>query len=293
MKLAAIDIGSNAIRFQVSKVIDHKKRKLKKIEYIRFPLRLGKDVFSTGEISRITEEKFIRLMIAFKQFLELYEVDDYMICATSAMREAHNGELIANRVYYSEGLRIQILDGAKEGDIISSAILPFLSDGLYLHIDVGGGSTELSLLYQKKRIAVQSFRMGSVRRLEEQDKTRVFRKMKHWLEDHFPVGEPLTGGIGTGGNIRKLYELSNESSKKKLVAYEELLRVSNWISSFSYEDRMSELSLNSDRADVIVPASAIYLKVMEMAGVKQIFVPDVGLKDGIVELLMRRNGLVD
>jgi len=289
LKFAAIDIGSNAIRFQVSKVIHTEKRKLKKIEYIRFPLRLGKDVFETGEISRKTEEKFIRLMIAFKQFLELYEVDDYMICATSAMREAHNGELIANRVYYSEGLRIQILDGAKEGEIISSSILNFLNGGLYIHIDVGGGSTELSLIDDKKRIAVHSFRIGSVRKLDEEDKIRTFRKMKHWLEDHLPADTIVENSIGTGGNIRKLYELTDHPNKKKVASYEELERISEWITQHSYEDRISELSLNADRADVIVPASEIYLKVMKMAGAQRMFIPDVGLKDGMIELLMKKH----
>lgn len=291
MKLAAIDIGSNAIRFQVSKVINREKRKLKKVEYIRFPLRLGKDVFAHGEISRKTEEKFIRLMIAFKQFLELYQVEDYMICATSAMREAHNGELIANRVYYSEGLRIQILDGAKEGEIISSSILPFLNGGLYLHIDVGGGSTELSLIENKKRIAVHSFRMGSVRRLDEEDKIRTFRKMKHWLEDHIPINKVLENSIGTGGNIRKMFELIEGPTKKKIASVEELRKVHDWVQSYSYEERISELSLNPDRADVIGPAAEIYLTIMEMAGATSMFVPDVGLKDGIIELLMQRNSI--
>ena len=290
MKFAAIDIGSNAIRFQVSKVINIEKRKLKKVEYIRFPLRLGKDVFATGEISRKTEEKFIRLMIAFKQFLELYEVDDYMVCATSAMREAHNGELIANRVYYSEGVRIHILDGAKEGEVISSSILPYLNGELYLHIDVGGGSTELSLIQDKKRIAVQSFRMGSVRRLDEDESQRTYSKIKYWLEDHIPVGEQINTCIGTGGNIRKLYEMAQNTSKK-YIAHEELKKTIEWILSYTYEERMSELSLNPDRADVIGPASEIYLQVMEMVNGQRMFVPDVGLKDGIIELLMKRNGI--
>lgn len=289
MKLAAIDIGSNAIRFQISKVINKEAKKLKKVEYIRFPLRLGKDVFANGEISRSTEEKFIRLMIAFKQFLELYEVEDYMVCATSAMREAHNGELIANRVYYSEGLRIQILDGAEEGEIISSSILPFLNEGLYLHIDVGGGSTELSLIQHKKRIAVKSFRMGSVRRLDQDNKTHAYRKIKHWLEDNIPLNQELTYSVGTGGNIRKLYELSDQPNKKKMISYEELMRVNKWVQGYSYTERMSELSLNPDRADVIGPAAEIYLKVMEMGGAKLMFVPDVGLKDGMIELLLQRN----
>ena len=246
-------------------------------------------MFAHGEISRKTEEKFIRLMIAFKQFLELYEVDDYMVCATSAMREAHNGELIANRVYYSEGVRIQILNGAKEGEIISSAILPFLNGGIYIHIDVGGGSTELSLINNKERIAVHSFRMGSVRQLDEEDKVRTYRKMKHWLEDNLPTGTSIEKSIGTGGNIRKLYELTENPTKKKIASYEELLRVKDWVTGFSYKDRVSELSLNADRADVIVPAAEIYLKVMEMAGAKQMFVPDVGLKDGMIEILMKKN----
>ena len=288
MKLAAIDIGSNAIRLQVSTVKDWETKKVKSLEYIRFPLRLGKDVFNTGEITPPTEEKFVKLMIAFKQFLELYEVKDYMVCATSAMREAHNGQQIANRVYYAHGVRIQIIDGNEEGNMIVNAIGDLIGDQLSLHVDVGGGSTEISLLKNKERIAVKSFRMGSVRQLDDEKKERNFEKIALWLERYLPPYYDELKAVGTGGNIKKLYELSKTHSKRS-IDITELSSISHKVASMSYEERVKDLGLNPDRADVIVPASEIYLRIFKMAGVQQVLVPDIGLKDGIIKTLMRKH----
>ena len=288
MRIAAIDIGSNAIRFQVCTVVDWDKKQTKKIEYIRFPLRLGKDVFEKGEIGPLTEERFVKLMIAFKQFLELYEVEDYMVCATSAMREAHNGQQIANRVYYSHGLRINIIDGSEEGEIITQAADKYIGSGLYLHIDVGGGSTELSLLRDRERVAVKSFKIGSVRQLDEEKKEQTFEKMSQWLSKYLPLRHKTMKAIGTGGNIKKLYELSKTPNKKP-ISLKELEKVVQLVNRYTVEERMSELNMNADRADVIAPASEIYLRVMEMAQVNQIVVPDIGLKDGIIKTLLNKH----
>jgi exopolyphosphatase / guanosine-5'-triphosphate,3'-diphosphate pyrophosphatase len=170
MKLAAIDIGSNAIRFQVSSVLDNNQRILfKKLEYIRFPLRLGHDVFTCGKISDASIEKFVKLMRAYKLLLELYEVDDYMFCATSAMREAENGNDLARRVEEELGIVINVIDGNREAELINQAIASYLGTGTYLHIDVGGGSTELNLYVTGKKIHTRSFKIGSVRVLEHND----------------------------------------------------------------------------------------------------------------------------
>ena len=288
MRLAAIDIGSNAIRLQIAVVASWENAKIKNLEYIRFPLRLGKDVFNIGEISPPTEERFVKLMIAFKQFLELYEVEDYMVCATSAMREAHNGEQIAKRVYYSHGVRIEIIDGATEGSIITNAISDYVDEGLCLHIDVGGGSTELGIIKGKERMAVKSFRMGSVRQLDDENKARTFAKMNDWLEKNLPLGYKTIQAVGTGGNLKKLYELAKTPSKKP-ISYASLEAVSQMVAGLTYEQRVADLGLNTDRADVIVPASEIYLNVMKMAQAKQIIVPDVGLKDGILKTLFNKH----
>src|ERR1043165_1950456 len=167
MKLAAVDIGSNAIRFQISTVLDKGPKVLfKKLEYVRFPLRLGHDVFSTNRISDKSIEKFVKLMRTYKLLIELYEADDYMFCATSAMRESENGEELARRVYEELGVTINIITGHEEAEMVNRAIASYLTDQSYIHIDVGGGSTELNLYSGGKKLKTRSFKIGSVRVLE-------------------------------------------------------------------------------------------------------------------------------
>ena len=185
MKLAAIDIGSNAIRFQISTVLDHSPNVLfKKLEYVRFPLRLGHDVFSSGKITEKSALKFKKLMKAFRLLIELYEVDDYMFCATSAMRESENGPELAAQVREEIGVEINIIDGNREAEFINRAISSFLSDKSYLHIDVGGGSTELNLYVNGKKIKTRSFKIGSVRVLEHTDSPIMWQHMEHWVREH-------------------------------------------------------------------------------------------------------------
>jgi exopolyphosphatase/guanosine-5'-triphosphate,3'-diphosphate pyrophosphatase len=273
---------------QVSKVVDAERFAFKKIEYIRFPLRLGHDVFAHGEITPRTEEKFVKLMLAFKQFLELYEVDDYMVCATSAMREAHNGLHIAKRVYYNVGLRINIIDGEEEGNIINKAIFPYLDNGSYLHIDVGGGSTELGIIVNQEKVAVRSFRMGSVRQLPAAQQEAAFGRMRDWLRAHLPAEEAQgIRMVATGGNIKKLAELAG--SNRYAFGMDEVQRISDHVALFDYDDRMKRFNMNPDRADVIVPAANIYLQVARMAGASAFVVPDVGLKDGIIISLCQKH----
>src|SRR5688572_28896375 len=175
MKLAAIDIGSNAIRFQVSTALANGPTLLfKKLEYVRFPLRLGHDVFTTGRISAGSADKFKKLMKAYKLLIDLYEVDDYMFCATSAMRESENGSALAEEVRSEFGVVIHIIDGNREAELINRAISSFLTDKTYLHIDVGGGSTELNLYYSGEKIKTRSFKIGSVRVLEHHDSPEMW-----------------------------------------------------------------------------------------------------------------------
>ncbi len=289
MKLAAIDIGSNAIRFQISSVLDKSPRVLfKKLEYVRFPLRLGHDVFSTNRISEKSIEKFKKLMRTYKLLIELYEADDYMFCATSAMREAENGPELAQEVYDEMGIQINIIDGHQEAEMINRAIAAFLTDQSYIHIDVGGGSTELNIYVKGKKIHTRSFKVGSVRVLEHHDSPLMWTDMEKWVKDHMRKDYGEVTAVGTGGNISKLFELAHTKPGKTL-SIRKLKDVKKMVEGLTLEQRIYDLQMNPDRADVIIPASSIYLKVMEWARAKKILVPEVGLKDGILLYLHEKN----
>lgn len=289
LKLAAIDIGSNAIRLQISTVLDHGPKPIfKKLEYVRFPLRLGHDVFTTGRISDKSIVTFKKLMRVFKMLLELYEVDDYKFCATSAMRESENGTELALLIKEEMGLTLNIIDGAEEGDLINKAIWSYLSDQNYLHIDVGGGSTELNLYVEGEKVKSRSFRVGSVRILEHHDSPMMWDDMEKWVKVQVKKEFGKVIGVGTGGNITKIYELGG-LKQGKLMSIKKVKSVVKMIEGTTIEDRIYNLQMNPDRADVIVPASRIYLKVMEWAHAQNILVPDVGLKDGILLHLYERN----
>lgn len=289
MKLAAIDIGSNAIRFQVSSVLDNAPKVLfKKLEYIRFPLRLGHDVFTLGTISEKSVTKFKNLMRAFRLLIELYEVTDYMFCATSAMRESENGLELANQVQEELGITIHIIDGNREAELINRAISSYLSDKTYLHIDVGGGSTELNLYTQGNKIKTRSFKIGSVRVLEGNDSPVMWADMEHWVRQNIKKDYGKVTAVGTGGNISKIFELA-KMQPGKTISIKKVKEIQSMILNNSIEDRIYKLQMNPDRADVIIPASDIYIKVMEWAHASSILVPEVGLKDGIILYLYEQH----
>lgn len=288
MKLAAVDIGSNAIRFQVSTVLDTGVPVLfKKLEYVRFPLRLGHDVFTTGRISAQSQVKFRKLMKAYKLLLELYEVHDYMFCATSAMREAENGQDLANDVLEELGIPIHIIDGNREAELINRAIHSFLTDKTYLHIDVGGGSTELNLYTGGKKIKTRSFKIGSVRVLEHNDSPLMWEDMEKWIREQVKRDYGKVTAVGTGGNITKLFELAR-LRPGKTMSIARIRDIREMVENHSLEERIYKLQMNPDRADVIIPASDIYIKVMEWAHASSILVPDVGLKDGMMLLMFEK-----
>lgn len=289
MKLAAIDIGSNAIRFQISTVLDKGPKILfKKLEYIRFPLRLGHDVFSSGKISKESIKKFMKLMSAYKIMIELYEADDYMFCATSAMRESENGKELAERVFNELGLTIKLISGKEEADLINRAIASYLTDHTYLHIDVGGGSTELNLYVHGKKIKTRSFKVGSVRVLEHTDLPVMWTDMEKWIKANVKKSYGRLISVGTGGNISKIFELAGKKPGKT-ISLNTVKEVRDRVAALTMDQRIYELQMNPDRADVIIPASSIYIKVMEWAGSKSIIVPDVGLKDGMLLYLLEKN----
>jgi len=285
MKIAAIDIGSNAARMQISSVLtDKKKISIKKVEYVRFALRLGMDVFNTGKISYESEARIKKLLMAYRLLMELHEVDAYMICATSAMREAENGVNIVERIKNELGMEIHLIDGEKEAELINNVIVVVLEDEkTYLHIDVGGGSTELNIYKGRDKIAARSFKIGSVRLLEHKEAPDVWKKMKAWVDENIPTHENVIA-VGTGGNISKLFNMIENKSGGK-ATLKEVEKKRDYINKFTLEERINILQLNADRADVIVPASDIYISVMKWAGSKEIIVPDLGLKDGILLLV--------
>lgn len=286
-KYAAIDVGSNAMRLLVSNIVEQedKPTQFNKSALVRVPVRLGQDSFTVGEISEENIERMVDTMKAFSLLMKVHKVEKYMACATSAMREADNGVEVAEHIEKETGIKIHLIDGKKEAKIIASSDLyQFLKiDETYLYIDVGGGSTELTLFSEGKIIASKSFKAGTVRFLNNMVSEVVWSEIEKWIKT---VTAPYNNVvlIGSGGNINKLFKMSGKSQDKPLtLSY--LQNQYNLLSKMSYDDRVMDLGLNSDRADVIVPATKIYLNAMKWSGAKLIYVPKIGLSDGIVKAL--------
>jgi exopolyphosphatase/guanosine-5'-triphosphate,3'-diphosphate pyrophosphatase len=282
MKIAAIDIGSNAARMQISSVLnDEGKMSFKKVEYVRFALRLGHDVFKHGKILSESEARIKKLLTVYKLLMELHEVDAYLICATSALREADNGLNICERVKMELGMTINLISGEKEAEMINNVIVNELQDGkVYLHIDVGGGSTELNLYNGKVKETSQSFKIGSVRLMEGKVSKDIWKKMNIWIQDNVQNRKDVIS-IGTGGNITKLFEFI-ETDEYGMAQLDQLDAALEYVSSFTDEEKINKLKMNPDRADVIEHASSIYFSAMKWAKSNVMFVPDLGLKDGIL-----------
>ena len=290
MRYAAIDIGSNAVRLLIADVIQNNKTvSFKKNTLIRVPLRLGDDAFLDKLISPNKTEELIKTMVAFRNLIDVYKVSDYMACATSAMREARNGSSLVAKIKAEAGLDLEIVEGQREANIIYASHIEQSLDRKknYLYIDVGGGSTELSVFSNGELISSRSFNLGGIRILDNQDKDETWAEMKDWVKNVAQSHKNLSG-IGTGGNINKLYKMAEVKDGSPLT-FTKLRELYSYLNSFSLKDRINVLGLNQDRADVIIPASEIYLTVMKWGGVKQIFVPRVGLVDGIIQLLIDKN----
>lgn len=284
MKIAAIDIGSNAARLQISTVLTNDGIvSFKKVEYVRFPLRLGHDVFSFGALTPESEERTAKLMQVYRLLMELHEVEHYMAVATSAMRESTNGQLVVEHIQEKTGIEIHIIDGQEEAQLINNVVVLALDSQQTIHIDVGGGSTELNLYVNRQKVNSRSFKIGSVRLLEGKETKGAWGKMEEWINQNVDRSQPI-GAVGTGGNISKIFNLVSKTSGTT-TTLSEIERMKNYIAGFSFEDRQNKLRLNADRADVIVPAAEIYISVMRWAGATEIVVPDLGLKDGILQLV--------
>jgi exopolyphosphatase/guanosine-5'-triphosphate,3'-diphosphate pyrophosphatase len=287
LKFAAIDIGSNAIRILFYNVFeDGKEPVFKKISLTRLPVRLGEDVFSSGRISEKKTQKLIKSMTAFRALMDVYEIDGYRAYATSAMREAENGLEVIQKVYYETGISINIIDGNTEADVIFSNKITENPDPKksYLFIDVGGGSTEITLFSKNKKIASSSFNLGTVRILSGKVEEDDWKRLKSFLKEIKDKSLEDLVGIGSGGNINRLHKLAALKDGKPL-SVKKLKDMYETLNAMSYHDRTHVLGLNTDRADVIIPACEIYLFIAKICDIKQIQVPRIGLSDGIIKEL--------
>lgn len=286
-KYGAVDIGSNAIRLLVATVVEQegKDTLFKKTSLVRVPIRLGADVFLEGKISDSNAKRMIDAMMAFKLLMKTHGIKRYRACATSAMREASNGQEIAEQIEKASGLFIHIIDGDDEAAIIASTDLKNLieDDKVFLYVDVGGGSTELTLFANGKNVAAESFKLGTVRLLEERVDETLWEKMEVWIKKE-TKGYKKISLIGSGGNINTIFKKSGKKLGKPL-SYLYLSAYYERLNSLTFDERITELDMNPDRADVVIPATRIYLSAMKWSRAKNIFVPKIGLSDGIIKSL--------
>lgn len=290
---AAIDIGSNAVRLLI-KSIDREavqEKKIKKVMMLRVPLRLGFDVFSIGELSEKKADKLRRLMKAFRQLMKIYDVDDYRACATSAMRDARNGRTIIKKIEKDTGIRIEIIDGQEEARMIYNNHIECMEDrlGNYMYVDVGGGSTEINLLTNGELVWSVSYNIGTVRMLSNAVKEGTWQQMEEELMK-MTEGVAAINIIGSGGNINKLFRLADKKDKKlQRLPVSSLQTVYDVLKPLTPEERVEAFSLKQDRADVIVPAAEIFLKIAEVVHAEYIYVPVIGLSDGIIDNLYAKS----
>lgn len=289
---AAIDIGSNAVRLLIKHVEEDRDGKavFSKVLLLRVPLRLGFDVFVMGKLSEQKEKNMLRLMKSYRHLMKIYEVEDYRACATSAMRDAKNGKEIIKRIKKKTGIRIEIIDGQEEAKMVYNNHIECMEDrnGNYMYVDVGGGSTEINLLSQGELVCSRSYNIGTVRILNDAVKPDEWNRLKTDMGE-LARSYPGTNIIGSGGNINKLYKLAEKKDKKDLkITVETLHELYDDLKSLSVEERMEKYRLKPDRADVIVPAGNIFTTIADIIHASYVYVPVIGLSDGIIDGLYAR-----
>jgi len=286
-KYAAIDIGSNAVRLLISTITEQEGREpiFKKTSLVRVPIRLGADVFISQLISEENKLRMIDTMQAFKLLMKSHKIEKYKACATSAMREAENGVSIVNEHAEKTGVEIEIIDGSHEAAIIATTDLNALiqTDKTYLYVDVGGGSTEFTLYSNGEFITSRSFKLGTVRLLQKISEPEIWDEVETWVRE-VTKNHNKIDLIGSGGNINNIFKSSGKALGKPL-SFLYLSSYYQLLNSFTYEERITELNLNDDRADVIIPATRIYLSAMKWTKARRIYVPKIGLADGIIKSL--------
>jgi len=286
LKFAAIDIGSNAVRLLLSGVFEKEySPAFRKMSLIRMPIRLGDDAFTQKCISGSKVSQLVETMIGFKHLIEAFRPLDFMACATSAMRVAENGPEICKRILEETDIKVNIIDGKTEAQFIfeNKSADMFGGSDAYLYVDIGGGSTEITLFSQGRTITSGSFNIGTIRLLEGLVSKAYWKEMRQWLKTCTAPFHSMAA-IGSGGNINKVFRLANCKNGKPL-SDNKMMKVRRFLKHFTVEQRIRELALRPDRADVIIPALDIYLKIMKWAGIRKIYVPQVGLADGIVHIL--------
>ncbi len=287
MKLAAIDIGSNAARLLIVEANQYSKSEtdFTKLNLLRIPIQLGYDVFQQGYIGVEKANTFIETMKAFKMLMDIYKVEHYKACATSAMRDALNGTDIVSAIVKETGIDVEIITGQQEASILYETHIAekFNSQLASLYVDVGGGSTELTLFAKKQIIAKESFNIGTIRYLNQKIDPTEWDAMCNFIQTHVNGMHPIHL-IGSGGNINKIYSMSGTKAGKPLKI-KHLKDYFKLLSPLTVNERIHQFQLKEDRAVVIVPALEIYLKIMHWAGTNEIFVPKIGLADGLIKML--------
>ena len=289
-KLAAIDIGSNAVRLLITSIrINKNDTKFKKISLVRVPLRLGEDVFSEGKISDKKLKKLQKTLKAFKILMQMHEVYMFKVVATSAMREAENSTKIIEDIFKKLKIKIDLISGKKEALMIANVFLNSMENltNIYLYVDVGGGSTELNLISKNKIIDTKSFKIGTVRTLSNITKDISWHNFKNWIENNSKLYKNIVV-IGSGGNASKILKISKKNINE-VISINELEEINSLVKSMSFEDRIFKLQLNADRADVIIPAINIYLKSLKYSKSKSFIVPRIGLADGVIRHIHLNN----
>jgi|TARA_B110000116_G_C16764325_1_gene550033 exopolyphosphatase/guanosine-5'-triphosphate,3'-diphosphate pyrophosphatase len=288
-KYAAIDIGSNAVRILVTNVVSYKKKTVfLKNALVRVPIRLGQDAFTNGNISDKNIKRMIKSMKAFKLLMEVHGVKDYLAFATSALRDAKNGSYLVEKVLKKSGIKIEIIDGKKEAKIISNTNVfdTINKEKTFLYVDIGGGSTEFSILINGKRNQSKSFKIGTVRLLNSKVEQVTLDEAETWVRRHTLMHERIYL-LGTGGNINKLHKIANINDNSP-ISYLTLKALYNQLDALTYEERIVDLGLNPDRSDVILLAAKLFIKILNWSGAKDIYVPKVGLSDGMIRELYKR-----
>ena len=291
-KLGAIDIGSNGVRLLISNVLESENQPplFRKSSLVRVPIRLGADVFLNGQISDENISRLSDSMQAFDLLMKVNKVEEYMACATSAMREASNGQKVAEKIFEKTGVKIQIIDGSEEARIIASTDIYSLvekQEKTYLYIDVGGGSTEFTVFANGKVENSRSFPVGTVRLLDGMVSTKMWKEVENWIKENTKKHTSIEA-IGSGGNINKIFKNSGKKENQPL-SFKYLKDYSKYLSSFTYEERIRILGFNPDRADVILYALQIYINAMKWGQAKKIHVPRIGLADGIIKTIYYDN----
>lgn len=287
-RYAAIDIGSNGVRLLISNIILEKNKPalFRKSALVRVPIRLGADSFESGYISEKNLKRMRDAMKAFRLLMEVHGVEKFKAYATSAMREAKNAKEVIEKVANESNINIEIIDGNTEAKIIASSDLYTMLDEKkdYLYVDVGGGSTEFTLIVNGKKIDSKSFKIGTVRLLESKENlTHEWIEAENWVKKHTEKSDEITL-IGSGGNIVRVYKMANTGIGKP-ISLDYLKKQYKFLKSKTYEERIREVGLNPDRADVIIPALEIYIEAMKWSNAKKIIVPKFGLADGIIKTL--------